>query len=120
VNRCFMCKAEAKSLDCLPVHCPFARARWNLGFSWLRVSWVVCNPIKNHLFAWQGFFGRKAEKNNPILLPHAIFGAFGVKEIEECLRAWGCLFSALKTISLRLCIFREFLLFLFRSCRFCV
>ena len=36
--------------------------------------------------AWEGFFRRKAEKKKAMLIPHAIFRAFGVGETEvlEC------------------------------------
>lgn len=50
------------------------------------VSWVVSNFVRNHLFVWEGFFGGKAKKKNAVFLPHAIFGAFGMKEIGGSLR----------------------------------
>ena len=73
MNRCFMCEAEGKQLDQLLLDYPFARALWDLACSCFSVSWVVSDFVRNHLFAGEGFFGRKAKKKNAMFLSRAIF-----------------------------------------------
>ena len=86
MNWCLLCKAAAVSVNHLLVHCLSARALWDLPFSCLGVSWVIFNSILDHLFAWEGSFGRIAKKKNAKLFPHTIFVAFGMKEISKSLR----------------------------------
>ena len=76
VDRCFMCKGDSKSTDHLLLHCQFTVA-----VSLLGISWVASDSIKNHLLAWEGFFGRKVKrkKKAALVLPH------GEREPEEFL-----------------------------------
>ncbi|RVW34291.1 hypothetical protein CK203_092982 [Vitis vinifera] len=40
-NRCFLCLAEAETVDHLLLHCVMTRALWNLLFSLFGVEWVL-------------------------------------------------------------------------------
>ena len=69
---------------------------FTLDVSCLGISRVASDCIKNHLLAWEGFFGRKVKKKKAALvLPYIIFGVFGEREKhKEFLRVYKRLFSA--------------------------
>ena len=70
VNRCFMCDFE--STDHLLLCWRFARALWELAFSCLSIAQVVSKSIRNHLLAWEVFFGGKVKKKEAMVLHHVI------------------------------------------------
>jgi len=49
----------------------------NFAFSCLGISWVVSKSLRNHLLVWKGFFGRKLEEEEAIVLSDVIVGVFG-------------------------------------------
>jgi len=104
VNRCFMCKAEGESPIPLITCCCIVLSLvlfGGLAWSCLAVSWVVSNSVRNHLFAWEGFFGSKAEKKNAMFLPHAIFWSIWCERNRSIFEGVELPASASKTISLR-------------------
>ena len=66
VNICFMSKGDSESTNHLQPHCQFGC---------LGILWVALDSIKNHLVAWEGFFGRKVKwkKTTDLVLPQVIF-----------------------------------------------
>jgi len=47
----------------------------------------MSNSISDHLYAWEGFLGRKAKKKNARLFPYVIFWSIW-RERNRSL--WGC------------------------------
>ena len=72
-----MCKGDLESMDHLLLCCRYATALWELCFQLLRYFWVVSKSLRNHLLVWKGFFGRKLEEEEAIVLSDVIVGVFG-------------------------------------------
>ena len=63
-----MFKGDLESLDHLLFHSEFARGLQDLAF----IYCVTSNSILSHLFACEGFFGRKVKKKMAMVLPQVI------------------------------------------------
>jgi len=70
-----MCKEDSESVSHLLLHCKIAKVLWDIAICSVGVSWVAFDSVKNHLLAWEGFFGRKVKKKKETawVLPHVIF-----------------------------------------------
>lgn len=69
-----MCKGDLELVDHLLLHYQFAGVLWEIAFSCLGIFfWVSHYSISNHLFAWEGYFGKKANKKKVLALPHVSF-----------------------------------------------
>ena len=79
-----MCKKDFVSTNNLLLHCPFARILWNIAFRCLGISWVAFDSIRNNLFTWEDFLGRKVNKTKKkkkkkkavMVLLHVMFWSF--------------------------------------------
>ncbi|RVX00840.1 putative ribonuclease H protein [Vitis vinifera] len=72
-NRCFLCLAEAETVDHLLLHCVMTRALWNLLFSLFGVEWVLSGTVKETLLGWHGTFMGKIRKKAWQMAPLCIF-----------------------------------------------
>ena len=68
MNRWLHARRGCGKADYLLLNCQFDKALWELAFSCIGISWIVSNSIKNHLWAWDGFFGRKVKKKALVFL----------------------------------------------------
>ncbi|RVX18473.1 putative ribonuclease H protein [Vitis vinifera] len=72
-NRCFLCLAEAETVDHLLLHCVMTRTLWNLLFSLFGVEWVLSGTVKDTLLGWHGAFVGKIRKKAWQMAPLCIF-----------------------------------------------
>ncbi|WJZ92487.1 hypothetical protein VitviT2T_011477 [Vitis vinifera] len=72
-NRCFLCLAEAETVDHLLLHCVMTRTLWNLLFSLFGVEWVLSGTVKETLLGWHGAFVGKIRKKAWQMAPLCIF-----------------------------------------------
>ncbi|RVW49339.1 LINE-1 reverse transcriptase-like [Vitis vinifera] len=90
-NRCFLCLAEAETVDHLLLHCVMTRTLWNLLFSLFGVEWVLSGTVKDTLLGWHGAFVGKIRKKAWQMAPLCIFfGQCGRKEIRWLLGTRCC------------------------------
>ncbi|RVW92361.1 LINE-1 retrotransposable element ORF2 protein [Vitis vinifera] len=72
-QRCFLCLAEAETVDHLLLHCVMTRTLWNLLFSLFGVEWVLSGTVKDTLLGWHGAFVGKIRKKAWQMAPLCIF-----------------------------------------------
>ena len=72
-NKCFLCLAEAETVDHLLLHCVMTRTLWNLLFSLFSVEWVLSGTVKETLLGWHGAFVGKIHKKAWQMAPLCIF-----------------------------------------------
>ena len=89
-NRCFLCLAEAKTVDHLLLHCVMTRTLWNLLFSLFGVEWVLSDTIKETLLGWHARLWGKSVKRRGKWPPYVYFGQCGRKEIRWLLGTRCC------------------------------
>ncbi|RVW50377.1 hypothetical protein CK203_086397 [Vitis vinifera] len=77
-NRCFLCLAEAETVDHLLLHCVMTRALWNLLFSLFGVEWVLFGTVKETLLGWHGAFVGKIRKKAWQMTPLCICDVIGL------------------------------------------
>ena len=84
VNRCALCKEEAKSIDHILLHCNKARILWQLVFSIFDIWWLISTMVTDALLRWHGpFIGRRcirAWRATPLCL----FWTIGKERNRRC------------------------------------
>ncbi|RVX23342.1 putative ribonuclease H protein [Vitis vinifera] len=89
-NRCFLCLAEAETVDHLLLHCVMTRTLWNLLFSLFGVEWVLSGTVKDTLLGGMERLWGKSVKRRGKWPPYVYFGQCGRKEIRWLLGTRCC------------------------------
>ena len=85
VNRCYLCKNDAKSINHMTMHCSHTNRLWERVCGLLNIAWVFPTTIQHFFSGW------KAPSNNALILrlwdlfSHSFAGLFGRNLIIRCL-----------------------------------